>query len=62
VPLVIVAAAHYRQGRGGIVAALILGGLFTIFYLKFRDLIANIIGHFLADFVLNVILPLLTGD
>jgi len=61
VPLVIFAAAHYRQGLGGIVAALILGGVLTIFYLKFRDLIANIIGHFLEDFLLNVILPLLTG-
>jgi membrane protease YdiL (CAAX protease family) len=61
VPLVIFAAAHYRQGPGGIVAVLVLGGLLTIFYLKFRDLIANIIGHFLEDFVLNVILPLLSG-
>jgi membrane protease YdiL (CAAX protease family) len=61
VPLVIFAAAHYRQGLGGIVAALILGGVLTIFYLKFRDLIANIIGHFLEDFVLNVILPLVSG-
>ena len=61
VPLMIFAATHYRQGLGGIVAAVVLGGVLAFFYLKFRDLIANIIGHFLEDFLLNVILPLLSG-
>jgi CAAX protease family protein len=56
VPLVVFAAAHYRQGPAGIVAVFVLGGVATLFYLKFRDLIANMIGHGLADFVLNVIL------
>lgn len=46
---------------GGIVAALVLGGIFTTFYMKFRDLVANITAHFLADFVLNVALPLVSG-
>ena len=61
VPLTIFALAHYRQGVGGIVAVFVLGGILTAFYMKFRDLIANITGHFLADFALNVALPLVSG-
>ena len=61
VPLTIFALSHYRQGIGGIVAALVLGGILTAAYIKFRDLLANITAHFLADFVLNVGLPLLSG-
>jgi membrane protease YdiL (CAAX protease family) len=61
-PLVIFASAHYRQGPGGIVSAFILGGIFTISYMKLRDLIANMTAHFLGDFALNVILPLMTGS
>jgi len=61
VPLAMFAAAHYRQGIGGIFAAFILGGILTIFYMKRRDLVANITGHCLTDFVLNVLLPLLGG-
>ena len=60
VPLVAFAAAHYRQGLGGVVAAAILGGLLTIFYFKFRDLVANIAAHFLVDLVLNVGIPLVS--
>jgi len=60
-PLMLFAAAHYRQGLGGIIATFVLGGVFTVFYMKFRDLLANITAHFLADFVLNVILPLVSG-
>jgi uncharacterized protein len=60
-PLALFAVAHYRQGLGGIIAALVLGGVFTVFYMKFRDLLANITGHFFADFVLNVALPLVSG-
>jgi membrane protease YdiL (CAAX protease family) len=62
IPLAAFGAAHYRQGAGGIVAAVVLGGLFTIAYLKRRDLVTNITGHFLVDLVLNVGLPLLGGD
>jgi CAAX protease family protein len=59
--LTLFAAAHYRQGLGGIIAAFVLGGVFTAFYMKFRDLLANITAHFLGDFVPNVILPLVSG-
>jgi len=61
-PLALFAAAHYKQGVGGIIAVFVLGGVFTLFYMKFRDLLANITGHFLADFVLNVIMPLVGGE
>jgi CAAX protease family protein len=61
VPLTIFAASHYRQGVGGIIAALVLGGILTAAYMKFRDLLANITAHFLGDFVLNVVLPLVSG-
>jgi membrane protease YdiL (CAAX protease family) len=61
VPLVLFAAAHYRQGIGGIIAVFVLGAIFTALYLKFRDLLANITAHFLADFTLNVTLPAVSG-
>jgi uncharacterized protein len=61
VPLTIFAVSHYRQGVGGIVAVFVLGGILTVFYMKFRDLLANITAHFLGDFVLNVVLPLVSG-
>lgn len=61
IPLAVFAAAHYSQGVGGVVAAFVLGGIMAIFYLRFRDLIANIFGHSLADLVLNVGLPLVSG-
>jgi uncharacterized protein len=61
VPLMIFAVSHYRQGLGGIVAALVLGGILTATYMKYRDLVANVTAHFLADFVLNVVLPLVSG-
>ena len=60
-PLALFAAAHYPQGPGGIIAAAVLGAVFTVFYVKFRDLLANITAHFLGDFVLNVVLPLVSG-
>jgi uncharacterized protein len=61
VPLIIFATSHYRQGVGGIVAAFVLGGILTACYMRFRDLLANITAHFLGDFVLNVVLPLVSG-
>jgi uncharacterized protein len=59
--LAIFSVSHYRQGVGGIVAAFVLGGILTVAYMRFRDLLANITAHFLADFVLNVVLPLVSG-
>lgn len=63
VTLVLFAAFHFRQGMPGVFIALVIGALFTAFYLWKRDLLANITGHFLVDFVPNVLLPLLgAGD
>jgi membrane protease YdiL (CAAX protease family) len=59
VPLLVFAAVHYRQGAGGIIVAFVLGGVLTLFYLRFHDLLANIVGHTLTDLVLNVVLPLM---
>lgn len=61
VPLTIFALSHYPQGVGGIVAVFVLGGILTLLYMKYRDLVANITAHFLGDFVLNVVLPLVSG-
>ena len=38
-----------------VVIALVLGIALTFFYLWRRDLVANMIGHFLVDFISNVI-------
>lgn len=58
-PLIAFASFHYRHGVAGILVALILGAVLTGFYLWRRDLKANIAGHFLIDFVPNLLLPLL---
>jgi membrane protease YdiL (CAAX protease family) len=57
--LVLFALFHYRQGLAGIFLAFVVGAVLTGFYLWKRNLIANIFGHFLVDFVPNVVLPLL---
>ncbi|HVH49195.1 MAG TPA: CPBP family intramembrane glutamic endopeptidase [Sphingomicrobium sp.] len=56
VPLVLFALFHYRQGLAGIFIAFLLGAILTAFYLWKRDLLANIFGHFLTDFIPNVLL------
>jgi membrane protease YdiL (CAAX protease family) len=60
-PLVAFALFHYRGGIGGVLIALILGAILTGFYLWRRDLKANIVAHFLIDFLPNVLLPMLAG-
>ena len=54
VPLVIFSLLHYSGGPVNILIAFILGGILTAFYLWRRDLVANIIAHFLVDFIANV--------
>jgi CAAX protease family protein len=61
VPLVMFAGFHYRQGVPGMVLALVIGAIFTAFYLWKRNLVAAIIAHFLVDFVPNVLVPLVSG-
>jgi membrane protease YdiL (CAAX protease family) len=55
VPLTIFAVGHWTGGWANIVIALALGAILSAFYLWRRDLVANIIGHFLVDFVANVV-------
>ena len=55
VPLVIFAVAHWTGGWANIVIALVLGGILAAFYLWRRDLVANMIGHWLVDFIGNVV-------
>jgi membrane protease YdiL (CAAX protease family) len=55
IPLVIFAAAHGSGGLANSLIALVLGAIFTAFYLWRRDLVSNIFGHFLIDFVANVV-------
>ena len=55
IPLLIFAIAHWTGGWANIVIALALGVVLSAFYLWRRDLVANMIGHFLVDFVANVV-------
>ena len=54
-PLTIFSLLHYTGGAVNIVLAFVLGGILAGFYLWRRDLVANIIAHFLVDFVANVV-------
>jgi len=62
VTLALFAAFHFRQGWAGVFIAFAVGAILTAFYLWKRNLIANIFGHFLVDFVPNVLLPLIFGE
>jgi membrane protease YdiL (CAAX protease family) len=55
IPLVIFGFGHWTGGWANIVIAFALGAVLAAFYLWRRDLAANIIGHFLVDFVANVV-------
>jgi len=55
IPLAIFSAAHWTGGASNILIALVLGGILTAFYLLRRDLVSNMFGHFLVDFVANVL-------
>lgn len=46
---------HYTQGYAGILISTVAGGMFALFYFWKKDLKANIIGHFLIDFIPNVL-------
>ena len=59
-PLVIFSIAHWPGGWANILIAFVTGAILTAFYLWRKDLVANMIGHFLVDFVANV-LPRLVG-
>ena len=60
IPLILFGLFHYRQGIGGIIISFVAGAILALLYLKRRDLKANIITHFLVDFIPNVLLPLIS--
>ena len=55
IPLVIFSLGHWSGGTANILIALAAGIILTGFYLWRRDLVANMIGHGLVDFVANVL-------
>ena len=55
IPLLIFGFAHGTNGWVNIIVALALGAVLTISYLWRRDLVANMIGHFLVDFIANIL-------
>jgi membrane protease YdiL (CAAX protease family) len=55
IPLVIFSLGHWSGGGANILIALAAGVILTGFYLWRRDLVANMIGHGLVDFVANVL-------
>jgi membrane protease YdiL (CAAX protease family) len=55
IPLVIFSLGHWSGGAANILIAFAAGLILTGFYLWRRDLVANVIGHGLVDFVANVL-------
>jgi membrane protease YdiL (CAAX protease family) len=55
IPLVIFSLGHWSGGAANILIAFAAGLILTGFYLWRRDLVANMIGHGLLDFVANVV-------
>jgi membrane protease YdiL (CAAX protease family) len=56
IPLLIFGFAHVTNGWVNVIVALALGLVLMVVYLWRRDLVANMIGHFMVDFI-SVILP-----
>jgi CAAX protease family protein len=56
IPLLIFGFAHGTNGWANVVLALALGAVLTAVYLRRRDLVANMIGHFMIDHI-SVLLP-----
>jgi membrane protease YdiL (CAAX protease family) len=55
IPLIIFSLGHWSGGAANILIAFAAGIILTGFYLWRRDLVANMIGHGLVDFVANVL-------
>lgn len=57
IPLACFALAHFTGGVPSMAVAFVLGAVLTFFYMWKRNLAANMLGHFLIDFIPNVLLP-----
>jgi membrane protease YdiL (CAAX protease family) len=55
IPLIIFSLGHWTGGAANILIAFVAALILTGFYLWRRDLVANMIGHGLVDFVANVV-------
>lgn len=55
VPLVIFGLGHWTGGWANILIALVLGAILALVFVWRRDLVANMIGHWLVDFAGNVL-------
>ncbi len=55
IPLIIFSLGHWTGGAANILIAFVAALILTGFYLWRRDLVANMIGHGLVDFVGNVL-------
>jgi membrane protease YdiL (CAAX protease family) len=53
--LLIFGFAHGTNGWANVILALSLGAVLTAFYLWRRDLVANMIGHFMIDLIATVL-------
>ena len=60
IPLLIFGFGHATNGWINVILALALGLVLMVFYLWRRDLVANMIGHFLVDFI-SIVLPRLVS-
>jgi membrane protease YdiL (CAAX protease family) len=60
IPLLIFGFAHGTNGWANIILALALGAVLTAVYLWRRDLVANMIGHFMIDLIATVLPRLLS--
>jgi len=56
IPILIFSLGHWTTGWQNVVTAFIIGSLLAAFYLWRRDLLANMIAHFLVDFI-GVVVP-----
>ena len=56
IPIVIFSVGHWTAGWQNVVTAFIIGAMLAAFYLWRRDLLANMIAHFLVDFI-GVVVP-----
>jgi membrane protease YdiL (CAAX protease family) len=56
IPIVIFSVGHWTSGWQNVVTAFIIGSVLAAFYLWRRDLVANMIAHFLVDFI-GVVVP-----
>ena len=51
IPVLIFSLGHWNTGWPNVVNAFLLGFVLSLFYIWRRDLLSNMIGHFLIDFI-----------